>query len=500
MEQRLQQAAATLVPVRVEKLFTAESRRWKQVWKRRLALSVLIISDLAFALLVWYGAYALQGIFGQGQLSSASIVAVFPTVAVWIGLRALMGLYPGYGLDEVEQLRRHTYAVLATAGTMMVSATGFHIGDSLSRLLLALGFFGLLVLAPLARHLVKLELQRLGVWGKPIVVMGSGESGMRTTSLLQKECEIGYNPVAFLDYHLRLSNEEESSEDGGFDKESILANTVELSREWGVDTVIFAMPHIRREQLTELVGWASVNFRHVLITPNLGGMTNSAVVARNLAGTFAVEVKYNLLDPWALRLKRVLDIVLTLLGGLLVLPLLAVLCLLIYLESGSPVFYSDKRMGRNNRLFPCVKFRTMIPDAEAALQRLLENDPAAREEYQRYHKLRDDPRVTRVGRFLRKTSLDELPQLWNVLKGQMSLVGPRPYLPRESLDIGTTQSEILRVPPGITGPWQVSGRASTSFDHRVGMDAYYVRDWSVWLDIVLLVRTVKSVFVSKGAY
>ena len=157
-------------------------------------------------------------------------------------------------------------------------------------------------------------------------------------------------------------------------------------------------------------------------------------------------------------------------------------------------------LGRDGKLFSCLKFRTMVPDAEAALQRLLAEDPQAREEYAKYHKLREDPRVTRVGRFLRKTSLDELPQLWNVLRGEMSLVGPRPYLPRESEDIGVTQSDILRVYPGITGPWQVNGRNHASFDERVRMDAHYVRDWSVWLDIVLLARTVRTLVSDRGAF
>jgi lipopolysaccharide/colanic/teichoic acid biosynthesis glycosyltransferase len=123
-----------------------------------------------------------------------------------------------------------------------------------------------------------------------------------------------------------------------------------------------------------------------------------------------------------------------------------------------------------------------------------------KEEYLRYHKLRDDPRITRVGRFLRKTSLDELPQLWNVLRGEMSLVGPRPYLPRESEEIGVTQAEILRVPPGITGPWQVAGRNLTLFSDRVNMDAVYIRDWSMWLDIVLLARTARVLLLNRGAY
>jgi Undecaprenyl-phosphate galactose phosphotransferase WbaP len=237
-----------------------------------------------------------------------------------------------------------------------------------------------------------------------------------------------------------------------------------------------------------------------MVVPNLGGITNSAVAAKDLAGIFAVEIKYNLLDPWALRTKRALDVVATMVGGTLILPFLLMLALLIYLESGRPIFYKDVRMGKEGKTFSCVKFRTMVSNAETLLQTMLEEDAEFREEYSKYHKLRDDPRVTRVGHFLRKTSLDELPQIWNVLRGEMSLVGPRPYLPRESQEIGLSQNEILRVPPGITGPWQVSGRNHVFFTERVKLDARYVRDWSVWLDIVLLARTVKTLLFDRAAY
>ena len=187
-------------------------------------------------------------------------------------------------------------------------------------------------------------------------------------------------------------------------------------------------------------------------------------------------------------------------GGLFVLPLIAMLALLVRLESRGSVFYAGKRMGRDGKLFSCLKFRTMVPDAEDLLEKVLAENQEAREEYLAYHKLRDDPCVTRVGRFLRKTSLDELPQLWNVLRGEMSLVGPRPYLPRESTDIGMTKSEILRVTPGITGPWQVAGRNHATFAERVQMDVSYVSDWSVWLDLALLLRTVSVLVFGRGAY
>jgi Undecaprenyl-phosphate galactose phosphotransferase WbaP len=239
-----------------------------------------------------------------------------------------------------------------------------------------------------------------------------------------------------------------------------------------------------------------------VITTDLGGAApvDSAVVAKGFAGTFGVEIKYSLLDPWAQRLKRAMDIGATAVGGALVIPLILMLSLLVWVESGGPIFHRDLRMGRDGSLFSCIKFRTMVPDAETMLQRMLAENDEMREEYLEYHKLRNDPRITRVGRFLRKTSLDELPQLWNVLRGEMSLVGPRPYLPRESEEIGAAYDEIRRVTPGMTGPWQVTGRNHASFTERIRMDACYVRDWSLWLDLVLLARTVGVILFRRDAY
>jgi Undecaprenyl-phosphate galactose phosphotransferase WbaP len=340
-------------------------------------------------------------------------------------------------------------------------------------------------------------MKRAGLWGKPVIILSYKDTGAQYVKLLEEEWSLGYVPFALFDYHLRP--EGESHQEAPY--EGSLADAVHLGRGRGVDTVIFAMPYTRREHLATLVGRASASFRQVVIIPNLAGITNSAVTARNLAGTFAVEIKHNLLNPWVLRIKRVFDLVTTVAVAALVSPLILVLALLVYLESrGGSVFFQDRRMGQDGRLFSCVKFRTMMPEAEELLQRLLEEDAELREEYIKYHKLRNDPRITRIGRFLRKTSLDELPQLWNVLRGEMSLVGPRPYLPRESEEIGKTQNEILRVPPGITGLWQVSGRNHTSFSERVEMDAYYVRDWSIWLDLVLLARTGKIALFGRGAY
>jgi Undecaprenyl-phosphate galactose phosphotransferase WbaP len=447
------------------------------------------------AILIWLTAYGLQGAWGRGPLSDVSVGTVVCSLGVWIAVRSLMGLYPGYGLSPAERLRRHTNSVFVSLAAAAVLSIVIYPEGSPSRLLLALGFAGLLLFAPLVQGLVRWGMWRVGLWGRPVVIIGYMETSAHTVKLLQEEWGLGYDPVAVFDRGLRPSAplpEHVSHE--------TISQAEEVARRGGVDTVIFAMPNTNRDQLAPLVRRASKSFRHVLILPNLAGLTNSAVTARDLAGTLAVEIKHNLLDPWTLRAKRMFDLLASVLGGVLVLPFVLFIALLVYAESGRPVFYTDWRMGKDGKPFPCKKFRTMAPGAEEILRLVLAEDAGRREEYARYHKLRADPRVTRVGRFLRRTSLDELPQVWNVLRGEMSLVGPRPYLPRESDEIGEAKSEILRVPPGITGPWQVSGRSHASFAERVEMDVYYVHDWSVWLDIVLLARTVRALFVDKGAY
>ncbi len=470
-----------------------KAKHWKV-----LVPVVLLLSDVLLALAIWRTAYAVQGLLSEAPVLEAASDAVLPSIVAWVGIRALFGFYPGYGLGSVEELRYHTYAVLATIAAVTTLAVSFQVGNLFSRLLLAVGFLGLLLLAPPVRYGVKCTLEKAVLWGKPVVMFGCGETGAQVARVLQENWSLGYKPVAAFDDRQRLVPESGKLEGVPYGGPFSAATT--LSREHGVEDAIFAIPHTYHRRLANLISAASEEFRYITVIPNLGGVTNSAAVTRNFSGIFGVEIRYNLLDPWAQRAKRAIDLVATAIGGFLILPLLLVLALLVWLESGGPVFYRDKRMGHDGALFYCVKFRSMVPDAETALQRMLEEDPAAREEYSRYHKLRHDPRVTRVGRLLRKTSLDELPQIWNVLRGEMSLVGPRPYLPRESEKIGSTQREILRVRPGITGPWQVAGRNHAAFEERVATDAHYVHDWSVWLDLVILIRTVRTVLLSRNAY
>jgi len=347
---------------------------------------------------------------------------------------------------------------------------------------------------------VELGINKLGWWGKPVVVLGCGEMGFRgggahITQVLLRDWQLGFSPIAVYDYRLAFSGESLAAPPS----EEVLADAAEMSRERGVDTAILAMPHTRREHVAKLSSWASIHFRRVLVIPNLEGVTNSAVVARDLAGICALEVHHNLLDPWARRVKRALDLFGAVVGGLLISPLLVAIAVLIKLDSPGKVFYGHQRLGIERRHFRCWKFRTMHRDAEGLLDECIRNNPCLRAEWKQNHKLRHDPRVTRVGRFLRRTSLDELPQLWNVLLGEMSLIGPRPIVGTEVAKYGEVFELYQRVRPGMSGYWQVGGRSDTSYEERVTMDYYYVHNWSVWLDLVLLARTVRVVALGRGA-
>ncbi|MDI6602221.1 sugar transferase [Calorimonas adulescens] len=200
------------------------------------------------------------------------------------------------------------------------------------------------------------------------------------------------------------------------------------------------------------------------------------------------------------KLKRIMDIVLSLIAIVILSPLFLIIAIIIKLDSPGPVFFTQNRIGLNGTTFKAYKFRSMVLNAEEILMEWLEKNPAIRDEYLKNHKLKDDPRITRVGKFLRKTSLDELPQIFNVLKGEMSLVGPRPYLEREIPDCGSYIKYLWRVPPGITGLWQISGRSDVDFEGRLKMDMQYIMNWSIWLDINILFKTIPAVLKKDGAY
>jgi lipopolysaccharide/colanic/teichoic acid biosynthesis glycosyltransferase len=264
---------------------------------------------------------------------------------------------------------------------------------------------------------------------------------------------------------------------------------------------IVALPEMRRGDLIHLLEGPLQTYNTILLVPDLQDAPSLWVRPCDLQGILALEIRRNLLDPVPNFFKTLTEralIVLTLpLWG----PICLLMMLLVWLQDFRAPVYAQERIGKNNIRFKAYKLRTMVPDAESVLLRKLAQDPALKAEWEQHYKLKKDPRITPVGWFLRKTSLDELPQLWCVLMGTMALVGPRP-LPQYHHDELKPRTQRLRVQvlPGITGLWQVSGRSDSGSAGMDRWDTYYVTNWSIWLDIIIIARTVRVVLLGSGAY
>lgn len=355
-----------------------------------------------------------------------------------------------------------------------------------------------LMVFPLIRTISKKALRRVGLLKRRVLILGAGETGKLIVRALKKEPNYGYEILGFLDD----DPEKQGMRIDGIKVHKGIDRAAEYIKGCNIEDLFIAMPGAGKERLQGLINGLQHKVERILFVPDIFGI---AVTGTNLQHffheeAFAFEMKNNLSNPINIIVKRCFDIVMCVLMLLFLSVPMAIVAALIRLDSKGQAIFSQERIGKTGSTFKCYKFRTMYEDADEKLTGLLDGNPEARREWETHWKLSEDPRVTRIGRFLRSTSLDELPQVFNVLKGQMSLVGPRPYLPREKQDMGDRDYTILLTKPGITGLWQVSGRSNTSYDYRMSLDSWYVRNWNLWLDIVILLKTVRIVMKREGAY
>lgn len=395
---------------------------------------------------------------------------------------------------EVEQLFYACfYGTLAVIFVLYV----LRIAGSTSRLFT--GAFGILafVYLTLLRYALKNFLQSKQLLQTPVIIVGAGKTAELLVKSLRNDPGMGYKIVGLLeDNKVQEGILEQYPVLGGFtDAERIIAET-------GVRRVFIAAPGLKDHDLGMLIYRIQPLVENMGVITNLVGVPTGTVEAESIFNEklLILRLKNNLARPLNRFIKTIVDYTLTIIGVILISPFLLFIAAWIYKDSPGPVIFRHIRIGKNGKPFPCFKFRTMCNNADKKLQELLANDPEACAEWEKDFKLKNDPRITKSGAFLRRTSLDELPQLLNVLRGEMSLVGPRPVIEAELPRYGDFLDDYLIVKPGITGMWQVNGRSDTTYDERVQMDSWYVRNWSVWLDFMLLFRTVKAVIAGKGAY
>ena len=404
---------------------------------------------------------------------------LWPVLLLFPLAYAASGLYPGFGRNPVDELRRLSTATSLVYPALAVTVFLLKDAASYSRGVFLLAWLHTLVLAPLARASARFLCARRPWWGYPVIIVGAGHAANGIRRMLEQQPALGLRPVAV------------------FEDPELAAPA---ARDFNIRHVILTMAEIPRARALHFFEHCSELFADIILVPDLAGFSSLWVEARDLGGVLGLEIQQRLLRRSARLIKRAVDLALVAAAGLAALPLFGFIAAWIKLTSPGPLFYGQKRYGRCGQPFIAWKFRSMVDNASEALEQCLASDPALREEWSRDHKLRADPRVTRAGRWLRQTSLDELPQLWNVLRGQMSLVGPRPIVAGEIPRYGDGFELYKKVTPGLTGLWQVSGRNNLSYEQRVGFDLYYVRNWSVWLDLHILARTVKVVLRGDGAY
>ena len=408
----------------------------------------------------------------------------------WIGA-VITRVTPAWGLGAVEELRRIQLlllAVFALAGIAVFFSRG---AIPPSRIVYLVSYLFSAVCIPLIRIPVKKALLSARRWGCATVLYGNAQQVLGVIETFQKNPLLGYAPYGVFTDELPAG--------------AVIHGIPVLGRmgECCPSAIVAIIPVSFAEglSLSEEFDRILSGYQRVILVPDINEDVFLWVVSRKLGGLIGLEVTSNLLNVAARTIKRGLDILLIALAAPIWMPLLVLTALMILLVDRQNPFFLQHRVGKANRPFRPVKFRTMRANAERELEQTLAADELLRAEWVQNYKLRNDPRVTRMGRILRRTSLDELPQVLNVLAGQMSLVGPRP-LPEYHHDqlAESARAPRSRVRPGITGLWQVSGRSDSGTAGMEKWDTYYVRNWSIWLDIIILARTFLAVIKGSGAY
>jgi Undecaprenyl-phosphate galactose phosphotransferase WbaP len=479
------------------------SRLMHRRFSTPLVLLLLALSDLLGFYLSFLGAIALRRALEPWLGGTVKWAAAYPLI--WVGMLLMLSmfwaaqLYPGYGLTAVRELESVVKALTLVFVFLALVAYLLKVQEikEFSRLTFLFAWGLSLLLLPLLRFLLRNRLSLTAWYGLPTMLVSPGETEFSNVLLdsLYRCRRLGWRPVAILN----SATGPGGAPTKGLARLASLQQLEKLSQPIAVALVVLPAsgsrsPKKTRAEIQQLTPWV----KRIVLFDESQGLNSVFVEPRDLEGLLGLEIHYRLLEPRYIRFKRLLEVLLAGLLLLVSLPLQALLALWVRLDSPGPILHRQSRLGKGGQLFQVLKFRSMNRDAEERLEALLASDPVAREEYQTYHKLGRDPRLTRAGFWLRKYSLDELPQLWNVLRGEMNLIGPRAYLPSELEAMGHYADTTLSIAPGITGWWQVMGRHQTTFAQRLQMDEYYLSNWSPWMDFYITLKTLWIILSGQG--
>lgn len=397
-----------------------------------------------------------------------------------------------------ETLQRIFWAVLYSEVFCVIVLYLFKSADYISRSYIIIFFVMSFICICIGRNLFIKLCRKLHIMQEQVIFIGAGKTTEKLIEFANNNNCLGIDVVGIFDTKpesKKLQN-----------KYYIFNDFNELKKyikKYDIKTVIIAIPSIDKVKLFNLIEDLQPIVQNLMFIPNVVGMPVFNLEVKKLyqSNMILLGIRNNLTKKSNRLLKRIFDICFSLLAMILIVPVSIVVMICIMIESpGAMPIFKHYRVGKEGKLFPCYKFRSMVPNAQEKLQEYLKSNPEARAEWNTYFKLKDDPRITKIGRFIRKTSIDELPQFINVLKGEMSWVGPRPIIKDEIHYYGKYINDYYAVLPGITGMWQANGRSDTGYDERVVLDTWYVRNWNIWIDIALIIKTIKAVLFGKGAY
>jgi Undecaprenyl-phosphate galactose phosphotransferase WbaP len=459
-----------------------------------LTTMAMMLADLFGVMLSFGAGFFLVNLYDLSAINFKSFVTYWPYLPLFIVVFQVARLYPGVSPAPAEELRHFFIGSLMAHGGIILSRYIEDLEFDPISVAFIISFIFSTIILLICRSCMRVILRKTKLGGIPAVIFGGGSTGR----MLVDRClmnRVGYVPVLILD--------NDPARGDMYQGVPIIHDTSigpELVKWYNIKMAIVAMPELDSKALAYLLNYSVSAFRYNVLIPDFFSIANIWMSVRDFEGILGLATSQRLKMSWNLGIKRFIDLSIVIVGGIVVLPWLLLFALLVKLSSPGPVLYGHTRLGQNGKRFKAYKFRSMVVDAKEQLELMLESNPQIREEWEKNHKLKDDPRVTKIGRFLRRTSFDEFPQFINILKGEMSLVGPRPVVDEEVEKYGEDYNRIFSVKPGLTGLWQVSGRSDTDYSERVAFDSYYLQSWSVWLDLWIIYKTVGVVIRGKGAY
>ncbi len=433
-----------------------------------IAKSIFILLDIAMIFLSIYLAYILRSTFENLHLQTIPLIdhlSFYPFYIILIILFTYEGIYT-YRYDFWHESRLILKGIIFSTLILFAYLAMTKSVENYSRMVIGFSFFFMIILIPLSKNISKKLLHKFGLWQKKAKIYGNDPF---------LTDEIFGNP--YLGYIQAKQGEEPST---------VFINSKNSD-----------IPTLKKIISTQIKQRSEVIFIPLIDDYDL---THSHTYELSNTRTNLIVFKNRLKSRYRLILKKVSDFILSLLIFPFLIPVMLYIAYRIRKdEPEQAIFFKQERLGKKNKTFICYKFQTMYENSDELLHNYLKKYPEEIAYYDTYHKYKNDPRITKIGHFLRRTSLDELPQIFNVFKTEMSFIGPRPYMLNEKDKIGEEIETVLTVKPGITGLWQVSGRSDVDFNSRVELDVWYIRNWNLWMDLVILIKTIKTVLLKDGA-